>query len=187
MEYNEIEIIKKCQAGNLDDFTLLYDAYVKKIYNFIYYRTQHKETAEDLTSRAFMKALEKISSFENEKGSFSSWLYRIARNSVIDYYRTKKHDADISDIWDLASEENIERDLDTKEKLKKVDEYLKNLKSEQREIIIMRVWQELSYKEIAEIIGKSEASCKMTYARALAKLKQEMPLSVLFLFILTRL
>lgn len=184
MEHNEIEIIKKCQLGDLKDFSLLYGTYVKKIYDFIYYRTNHKETAEDLTSRAFMKALEKIGSFDSEKGSFSSWIYRIARNSVIDHYRTKKIDADIADLWDLDSGDDIERDFDTKEKLKKVDEYLKTLKSEQREILIMRVWQEMSYKEIAEILGKSEASCKMSFSRAVTKLKKEMPLSLLLLLLI---
>lgn len=187
MEFDEIAIIKKCQAGNREDFALLYDAYVNKIYSFIYFRTQHKETAEDLTSRAFMKALEKIKSFNPELGNFSAWLYRIARNSVIDHYRTKKNETDIADIWDLSDGQDIERDIDTKEKLKAVDAYLKTLKSEQREIIIMRVWQGMSYLEIAEVLGRSEASCKMTYLRAIARLKQEMPLSVLVLFILTRL
>lgn len=184
MEYSEIEIIEKCQAGDLKDFSLLYDSYVKKIYDFIYYRTNHKETAEDLTSRAFMKALEKIGSFDSGKGSFSSWIYRIARNSVIDHYRTKKNDTDIADLWDLDSGDDIEREFDAREKLKKVDQYLKTLKSEQREILIMRVWQEMSYKEIAEILGKSEASCKMSFSRALIKLKKEMPLSLLLLLLI---
>ncbi|MDO8260569.1 MAG: RNA polymerase sigma factor [Candidatus Magasanikbacteria bacterium] len=186
MEINEIEIIKKCQAGNLQDFALLYDTYIDKIYSFIYYRTQHKESAEDLTSRVFMKALEKINTFDTEQGYFSAWLYRIARNSVIDHYRAKKNEVDIADIWDLSDGQDIERDIDTREKLKNVDAYLKTLKSEQREIIIMRVWQGMSYQEIAKVLGKSEASCKMTYSRALAKLKQEMPLSALILFILTK-
>jgi len=187
MNFNEREIILKCQKGDLENFSVLYDHYVKKIYDFIYYRTHHKETAEDLTSRAFMKALEKIGSFDNGRGYFSAWLYRIARNSVIDHYRTKKIDIDIADIWDLSSNEEIERDIDTAEKLKSVEKYIKNLKINQREIILMRVWQEMSYKEIAEVLGKSEASCKMVFMRSMAKLKKEMPLSLYLLFILTRL
>jgi len=174
-ELDEADIIDRCQAGQLDDFALLYDAYIRKIYDFIYYKTHHQETAEDLTSRTFMKALEKISSFRAHKGTFQSWLYQIARNTVIDHYRTNKKDTNLDDVWDLADGQDIERDLDAKMQLKEVEDYLAKLKPEQRDVIILRVWQGLSYKEIAGIMNKSEGSCKMAYSRAIHALRQEMP------------
>ncbi len=181
----ELKIIISCQEGNKEDFGRLYDAYARKIYDFIYYKTHHKETAEDLAGRVFLKALEKIDTFNCEKGFFSAWIYRIARNSVIDFYRTKKGDIGIDDVWDLAGNDNIERDIDARQKLEKVERYLKKLKSEQREIIMLRVWQGMSYKEIAEITDKSEASCKMMFSRSINDLRKEMPVnlivSVLFL------
>jgi RNA polymerase sigma-70 factor, ECF subfamily len=169
--------IKACQAGKTEEFGRLYDAYIRKIYDFIYYKTTHKETAEDLTSLTFMKALEKIGSFSPAKGSFKSWLYQIARHSVIDHYRTKKKAANVDDIWDLSGDEDLERDLDAKTKLTEVEKYLHKLKGEQRDIIIMRVWQEMSYAEIAGVLGKSEASCKMAYSRAIALLRQNITLA----------
>lgn len=183
MEEKEIKIIKACQKGNLSEFSYLYDTYIDKIYQFIYYRVQHKETAEDITSRVFMKALDKIKSFKTDKGTFQAWLYQIARNSVIDNYRTSKQEIDITNIWDLASDEDVVRDIDVKDKLAQVDKYLSELKPEQREILIMRVWQGMSHKEIAEVLGKSEASCKMIFSRTINKLREEMPLA-LFLTIL---
>ena len=176
---NEVAIIEACQAGDLEQFGLLYDKYIRKIYDFVYYKTTHKETAEDLTSQVFMKAISKIGSFKQDKGTFSAWLYQIARNTVIDHYRTKKDALDIEDIWDLASDEDIERDIDTREKLREVEKYLGKLKDKQRDIIIMRVWQEMSYREIADTLDKSEASCKMMYLRAIHKLRQEVPLGIL--------
>ena len=177
-------MLDNSKRENISDFGQVYDKYVKKIFNFIYYKTHHKETAEDLTSETFMKALAKLDGFDENKGSFSTWLYQIARNTVIDFYRTKKNDINIDDVWDLADEEDIIRDFDTAEKLKQVKKYLKKLKSDQREIVILRVWEGVSYKEIAEIIGKSEASCKMTFSRTIQVLREEMPLSVFLLLLL---
>ena len=180
---DENQIIKNCQGGNLKQFGELYEKYIKKIYDFVYYKTHHKETAEDLVSSVFFKALEKIGRFESAKGSFQAWLYQIARNTVIDHYRTKKTDRNIEDIWGLAGNEDLARDIDTREKVGQIEAYLKELKAEQRDIIIMRVWQGLSHREIAEALGKSEASVKMIYSRALRQLRQDMPLALFFILL----
>lgn len=184
MDQQELDIILLCKKGESENFGLLYDKYIEKIYKFIYYKTHHKETTEDLTSKTFMKAFEKIDTFADLKGSFAAWLYKIARNTVIDHYRAKKIDTNIEDVWDLKDDKDINKDIDIKQQLNDVDKYLKNLKPEQREIIIMRVWENLSYQEIAEILEKSEASCKMTFSRAINKLRKEMPLAIFIALIL---
>lgn len=177
MDKNIISIIENCQNGRKDDFAYIYDTFVEKIYKFIYYKTGHKETAEDLTSQTFFKALDKIDTFRIND-NFSAWIYCIARNLVIDHYRTKKNDNNIDDMWDLSSDDDMELDIDNKNKILAVKDYLKNLEKEQREIVIMRVWEGLSYKEIAEIIGKSEGSIKMSFSRTIKKLRKEMPLAL---------
>jgi RNA polymerase sigma-70 factor, ECF subfamily len=182
MQLDEVQIIKECQAGNIERFGVIYDAYIRKIYNFIYYKTHHKETAEDLTSETFRKAMMSLQSFDTER-TFSSWLYKIAQNTVIDHYRTFRPNANVDDIWDLADDRDIERDADVKIKLERVEEYLKTIPSAKRDIIIMRVWQGMSYKEIAEVVGKSEDSCKMMFSRTMTELRKTMPLVyLLFLF-----
>jgi len=175
---NEAGIVKMCKDGDQNAFGLIYDAYIEKIYKFIYYKTSHKETAEDLTSITFTKAFDKIKSFD-DSSNFSSWIYTIARNTVIDHYRTHKESIDIKDAWDIPDGSDIERDVDTKRKIDQVKGYLTGLTKEQQEIVIMRVWNELSYKEIAEVLGKSEASCKMTFSRAVAKIRSDVPLGIL--------
>lgn len=182
-EINDKDIVVLCQAGDFEQFGILYDKYVKRIYEFICFRTSHKETAEDLTSKTFMKALEGIKSFNADKGSFSSWLYTIARNSVIDHYRVSKNVSDLSQAFDLASSDDLESDQDIKNKLEEVKAYLEKLKPEQREIIMMRVWEGLSYKEIAEIIGKSEDNCKVIFSRAINLLRKDLQVIVLLLLI----
>lgn len=167
-----------------ENFGELYDAYSQKIYRYIYYRTQHKQTTEDLTSSVFLKALEHIGRYDPTKGSFSSWLYRIAHNAVIDHYRTETHTEDIETIFDLADDTNIERDADVSRNLARVREYLNKLNPEQRNIVIMRVWDELSYKEIADITGKSEESSRMVFSRTVRKLVQDLG-SLALLYMLT--
>ena len=184
MTSEEINAILDCQNGDMSRFGFLYDLYIKKIYNFIYFKTHHKENAEDLTSRTFMKALQNIGSFNTEKGTFQSWIYQIARNTVIDHYRTAKNDVNIEDAWDLHDGQDAEKDLDIKMSISKVEKYLSKMKSDHRDIIIMRIWQGMTYKEIAEIMGKTEAGSKMMYSRAINSLRQEMPATVFLSFML---
>jgi len=187
MEQQQInEALAKVKAGDTEAFGLVYDQYIERIYRFVYYKTHHKPTAEDLTSDVFMKALAKVASFDATKGSFTGWIYQIARNTVIDHYRRDKSYIDIEDMWDLASDSDTERDAEAVIMVTKVQEHLAVLSSEQRDIVIMRVWEGLSHREIAEVLGKSEASCKMAYSRATKTLRESMGL-VTFILFLTRL
>lgn len=179
------KLVRAVQAGDSDAFGRLYDGYVRKIYDFIYYRTHHRETAEDLTSDVFMKAFAGLRGFDPEHGSFSSWLYRIARNRVIDHYRTAKHAEDIEDVWDvLKSGEDVNRDAETRELLRAAEKLVAQLPAAQRDVVIMRAWDQLSYAEIAEILGKSEAACKMSFSRAVATLRLQAPLALLIAILL---
>jgi RNA polymerase sigma-70 factor (ECF subfamily) len=183
MQYNEREHILACQGGNTEAFGLIYDRHVRTIYNFIYYKVFDKDSAEDLTSQTFFKALKNVNSVDPER-PIISWLYKIAHNSVLDHYRSTRPSEDIDDYWDIGDEtEDVVAKLDTDVDMKRVGQYLKKLSSLERDIIMMRVWQELPYQAIAEIVGKSEANCKMIYSRSLKKLKSMMPLALFLLLI----
>lgn len=180
----EINLIKDCQNGKLDSFTELYDEYFDKIYNFIFYRVSHKETAEDLTSLTFIKILENINSFKIDYGFFSSWAYKIARNNVIDHYRSKKDVQDIDDYKELKDiDPEIANKIDIDYGFKKIQKYIDNLTPEQKEILVMRVWDQLSYREISKIIGKSEENCKVIFSRSIKTIR-ERSLIILLLILL---
>lgn len=177
-DVNDVSLMKAVQTGDRASFGLLYDRHIKELYTFIYYKTHHKETAEDITSQVFMKALDKANTYSEAKGTVRGWLYKIARNAVIDHYRTAKPMQDIEDAWDVADTEDVDQNIDVKDKISAVKAYLSQLSADQCDVIIMRLWQEMSYEEIAATLQKSEASCKMSYSRGIKKLKDIMPLAL---------
>ncbi len=170
---NEQTYVRKAQSGDSAGFAMLYDFYIDKIYRFIFYKTFSKEGAEDLTSDVFTKAFQKINSYDSTKGPFGAWLYRIARNAVIDHYRTRKAHVPIDDMFDIASDDRTVEQKDAIMALEKVSEYLKTLTPKQREIITLRIWEERSYKEIAEIVGGTEASVKMAFSRSIRDVREQ--------------
>lgn len=186
MAPGESDIVTRVQAGEVGDFGQLYDWYIKKIYDFIYFKTFHRETAEDLTSQTFFKALEKINSFDQAKGTFSAWLYRIARNTVIDHYRTQKKEANIEDYWDISSDTDVAYEAEVNDQLEQIKKYLHLFKPQQREIILLRLWENLTFAEIADITGLSLANCKMTFSRTVRKIREELAPLLLWLMVVIK-
>ncbi len=184
MPIDEHSLLERCRNGDLDAFDPLYQEYVTRIYSYLYRRTLDKNTAEDLTSVTFIKALEKISSYNPSRGVFAAWLYRIARNSLMDHFRSFRPNQDIEDVWDLASDDDATQKLKDRENVEVVREALQHIDPEKREIILMRLWDGLSYKEISEITGKTESNCKVIFSRTIAELRTKMPLMAFLLFLL---
>ena len=169
--------------GDSEAFGGLYEMFFDRIYRYVYYRSLHRETAEDLCSKTFLKALDRLSTFNPEKGAFSSWIYRIASNTLTDHFRQSGRIEFQSGVWDLPSDEDHVIDVHNKIYWEKLKPVLDSLPSDKREIVIMRVWDDLSFREIAELTGKSEAACKMSFGRTLTLLKDSVPFSVLLLFV----
>ncbi|HUC02100.1 MAG TPA: RNA polymerase sigma factor [Candidatus Paceibacterota bacterium] len=180
----ESEILARIAAGDTEQFGLLYDAYAERIYRYIFYRTRNRAMAEDLTSTTFFKAVRGLRRFDASKGEFSAWLYRIARNSLFDHYRNR-HNAEPIELADEIADpaKDVESEVGDRELVRKVKESFSKLSDDQREIVTMRVWDGLSYAEIAKVLGKSEGSCKMAFYRATIRLKELAPLALIFLII----
>lgn len=172
MDAAELQIIKECQEGNLESFIGLYDRYAEKIYRFLYFQTGHVERAEDLTSQTFLKAMDRIGTFREGSTSFQAWLYRIAHNNFIDEVRKHKPTQPIEQHFDLSSNEDIALETDQGMRHAQLLKLLQTLPQEQRELVRMRLWDELSYSEIAAVTGKSEGALKMQFSRTIAKLQQ---------------
>ncbi|MBX4205100.1 MAG: sigma-70 family RNA polymerase sigma factor [Candidatus Doudnabacteria bacterium] len=181
----EQEVINRIAGGDIEAFGALYDLYLDRIYRFVYYRTHHRETAEDLTSVVFTKAFHKFTSFDR-KANFATWIFRIARNTVIDHYRTRKTTSDLEQAFDISDSTNLSRDYELKEKLELAQKYLTQLPEDQRDLVIMRLWDGLSYDEIAEITGKTSANLRVNFSRIMSKMQKEMVLSLILFAGLTK-
>jgi RNA polymerase sigma-70 factor (ECF subfamily) len=182
MDSSEHAHLDACQAGDISHFDALYTAHIDSVYRFLYRRTLVKEVAEDLTSITFMKALESIRSFNPSKGEFRSWLYRIARNALIDHYRSPaRKTVSIENVWDLSSNDFPQDDASRSLESAKLHQALQSLKPLQREVLMLRLWEGLSYKEISRITKKSEGSLKVLVSRAVSDLRTQMPAFLLFL------
>ncbi len=183
MDTREKSAIALCAEGKLEAFGVLYELYVERIYAFLFWRIRNKETAEDLTSQTFIKAMDKIRSFDASRGKFSSWLYRIAQNTLIDHVRSRRIHDPLEAMFNAGTEAVFAEKLDSKRDIERIKEGLLKLTPGQRSIVIMRVWDGLSYAEIAGVVGKSEAACKMDFSRAIAKLRAEAPFAFAALMI----
>lgn len=174
MTDGEKQIIESAIRGESEAFGLLYDKYQPQIYRFIYLKVGHREEAEDLTHQVFMSAWQHIHKYEIRSFPFTSWLYRIARNQVIDYYRAYKgnKEQDLESVAELKSDPMIEVAIDTSLAFQKVQKSLVKLNPDYQDILIMKYTEELSLKEIAAALGKSVGAVKVAQHRALANLKK---------------
>lgn len=168
----------------VENFSQLYDSHIQGLYAFLYYRIGHKETAEDLASQTMLRAWEKFESFDPEKASFKTWLYRIGYNSLVDYYRQNKPSVSWDNMPEPVAPQDISGEYRVGEDRKQVQKLLQTLREDERIVILMRVWDQLSYKEISEIIGKSEAASKMLFSRTMKKLRQNLSVTGLTLYLI---
>ncbi len=179
---SDADLALQVQGGNRDALGMLYERYVNRIFTYVYYRTHHRATAEDIVSQTFLRALEKIASYDPNKGVFSAWLHRIARNLIIDHFRSVRPMQSIEDAWGLPDDDDVTHQVDANLKVDTIRLLLQQLSAEQREIVLLRLWHGYSFAEIGEILGKSEDSCKMACSRALSKIRAEVLLLLLTFF-----
>lgn len=176
----ELNLAYKAKLGDSDAFAALYNDNIKKIYDFVYFKTLNKELTEDLTSQIFLKVLKNISQFKSD--NFAAWLYTIARHTIIDYYRSNQVTKNIEDCWDLADSIDLVDNTHDSLQLEKIREAMKFLSASDRELLIMRLWLDLSFKEIANTLEKKEATVKVSFGRAINRLRQKVT-PTLFLLI----
>ncbi len=177
MEYAEkaeelAHLANKAKSGDQTAFGQIYQIFFQKIFQFIYFRVSHKEIAEDLTEEVFLKAHSKIKSLGNGH-SFSGWLYQIARNAVIDYYRSKKLTVDLADVENtLEYETNVVDLVNLGYQQAKLLKLIKELSAQEQAVIKMKFLEDLDTVEIAQILDQSEGSIRVIQHRALTKLIQ---------------
>ena len=166
-------LIRDARAGNAWAFGRIFDEFHEPVYRFIASRVHRPSDAEDLTQLVFVKALEALPRYEQRGAPFGGWLFRLARNTVIDHARTRHEHTELDAISEHASlEAGPEQITSMRHDLDAVARALAALTDEQREVIELRFFAGLSAREAAEAMGKQEGTVRGLQFRAIASLRR---------------
>ena len=164
-------------------FGALYERYVGRIYNYIYYRTGNQHDAEDLTARVFFRALRHIEYYTDRGLPFSAWLYRIAHNLVANWHRdnSRRKEVPLEEIILVRQgSEHPEVLLMQSEEQDNLLEIIRGLPPERQQLLILKFVEHLSNAEIGQIMGRSEGAVKSLYHRTLLSMRDEFGIATYF-------
>ncbi len=177
------ELVRQSKAGNLDCFEELISVHQQKVYNMALRMLGNEQDALDISQEVFIKVYKSLSSFQ-ETASFSTWVYRIATNSCLDFLRkNKERKKDLSLDAQMVFEDgevslqledqtaDVEKSLLQKERMQVLYEAIDHLRDEHKKMIVLRELQGLSYQEIADITGMNLGTVKSKMNRARLALK----------------
>jgi RNA polymerase sigma-70 factor (ECF subfamily) len=165
---DESKLIILSQQGDAEAFARLYTCYVERITRYVYFRVTDHELAEDITSRIFLKMLEKLDMYQIGQSPIVAWLYRMAHNAVIDHYRMKKTFLSLEDLRqsEVRQEDGIEEKLELQIKSQQLRAALQVLTEEQQSVLILKFIDGLSTREIAQRLGKRQGAVRGLQMRA---------------------
>ncbi len=173
LEYEQ-RLVDLAKSGNGEAFAQLYEAYFDRVYRFIFFRVTDEQIAEDLASQVFLKAWEHLHRY-HPKGPFLAWLYAIARNTVIDNYRTRKQTVSLDEAAPVPSqEEKLDDRLQLEFDVKSLQAAMRRLTQEQQEVITLKFIADYDTAQIARQMGKSEGAIRALQMRALQALARVM-------------
>ncbi|MBM3145742.1 MAG: sigma-70 family RNA polymerase sigma factor [Chloroflexi bacterium] len=171
------EVVALASRGDHDAFGELYDRYVKRIYNYVYFRTGNTFDAEDLTERVFFRAIRHIEKYENRGLPISAWFYRIAHNLVANWYRDNSRRQDIPlDTFDYILPYPGEQPEAAAVKTEENEDLLRvirRLPEDRQQLLILKFAESMTNAEIGQIMGRTEGAIKSLYHRTLASLREE--------------
>ena len=170
-------LVAAAKHGDAMAFGRIFDTYHRPVYRFIVARTHSPADAEDLTQLVFLKALEALPRYEARGIPFGGWLFRLARNAVIDHARTHREHADLDAVMERPGmEPEPESGILAREETKAIEQALAALTDEQREAIELRFFAGLSAREAAVVMGKQEGTVRGLQFRAIAALRRQLGL-----------
>jgi RNA polymerase sigma-70 factor (ECF subfamily) len=166
---DELTLVRLSQQGDQEMFARLYDAYMERIYRYVYFRVADEKLAEDITSQVFLKVWEKLDTYQAGQSPFMAWLYRIAHNAVIDYYRSKKVAISLEEAnpVDLSHANEMDEKLDLEIQSEELRAALRELTEEQQQVLILKFVGGLSTTEIAQQLGKQQGAVRALQMRGL--------------------
>ena len=174
-QWDDAPIVKQAKSGDADAFGQLYDHYAPTIFRFVYAQLPDRMDAEDLTAEVFMNAWRSLNTYQERGFAFSAFLFRIARNLVADFYRKNKRKeiVDSEFLGRLPQDgESLPKAFATRQEHQELYQKLSKLNDNYRTVLTLRFLNELSPKETAEVMKRSEGSVRVLQHRALSALKK---------------
>jgi RNA polymerase sigma-70 factor (ECF subfamily) len=166
-------LVESAAAGNIESFGEIYSIYLDRIYRYVIYQVRDKATAEDLSEEIFWKAWRGLAKYRWDGHPFSAWLYRIAHNQIVDYFRTNRKYQNI-EMESLAGDTDPEQELSRKQMERLLVSAVYSLPEQQRQVIILKFIEGLDNQEIEQIMGKKQGAIRMLQMRALTTLRQKL-------------
>lgn len=172
---SERALLKRAQAYDEEALGTIYDQYAPAIYKYLYRRVHDAQVAEDLTGEVFARMLQAIRSEKPWHTSFQGWLYRIAHNLVVDYYR-RQPPVPASALHEelVADEDDPDSALAETLSYRRLEAAIRFLTPDQQQVLALRFGEQLTVREIAEIMGKNVGAIEALQHRALAALRRLM-------------
>jgi RNA polymerase sigma-70 factor (ECF subfamily) len=173
----EENAVKRAGEGDPEAFSYLYEHYVMRIYNYVYYRIGSEIEAEDITSRVFYRAFGHIGNYVDKGVPFSAWLYRIAHNLIANWHRdsSRRKEVPLDETLELPAQADFpEKALEKTQEMELLLRGIRRLSPDRQQLLILKFVEDFSNAEIGEIMGKSEGAIKSLYHRALIALREEM-------------
>jgi len=180
-ELTDAEAIIRAGKGDNEAFSVLYQRYVRRIYNYIFYRTGSPHDAEDLTERVFFRALNHIHNYRNRGVPFSAWLYRIAHNLVANWHRDNKRRKEVpldDYVYSIRQGDYPESSVVKGQDIEGLLRAIQKLPVERQTLLILKFVERLSNEEIARIMGRSEGAIKSLYHRTLLALRDDLGIEI---------
>ncbi len=172
---DEQSLVQRAQQKDREAFARLYEEYFDKIYRYVVVRIGNNTEAEDVTQQVFLNALKSISSFKWKGVPFSAWLFRIAHNLVVDYFRKTKKQSSVPLDESLAScDSSPQQEVEHKLDIEQLISATKRLTRAQREVISLRFAGELSIAQVAKVMGKSDGAVKALQHSSIVALRKSL-------------
>ena len=170
---SESELVS-CAKQDPEAFGELYERYVDKIYSYVYYRTGNHHDAEDLTARTFYRALQHLHRYQDRGLPFSAWLYRIAHNLVANWHRdrSRRQVIALDEISLISPRSDPESRLESEDDHRLLLRLIRHESADRQQLLILKFVEQLSNREIAQIMGRSEGAIKSLYHRTLLALRE---------------
>ncbi len=171
---DDLELIARAARGDREAFGRLYERYVLKVFRHIYFLTSDPQLAEDLTAQTFLNALEALPRYQVRGIPFLAWLLRIACNLTINHRKAQKNNghAQLPEaVPAIGADYYPEQSCEVKLDGERVWAQVRRLRGDQRQVIVMRFIDGLSYSDIAQVLGKSAGAVRVIQFRALASLR----------------